>query len=276
MLTTPWLYSSRIISWTEVMEYPVSAVLSTVHCCGRDWYLLFFDLQWSQSRRVLWETRQVIQLISSVSTVAIPEAQWWPFGSWGNLCQGYIEPLGISIADTLVHTGGAWDISPVCWSFLNLSAVLDSLSTPEEQIGKEEKRWSSYYWSLSPEGLFFLLCSLTSMPMSWWMTMACSVQTIATWIVYSGPYQNLQGTSCYLNPYRSPPAQLILSGTGHISWRCICLGTPLNDPWENTLLSHLTGVTSRGWEFLSYSQIPTRIGIPVAWLHYHLVSYCGP
>lgn len=50
------------------------------------------------------------------------------------------------------------------------------------------------------------------MPRSWWMTMVCSIQTSATWIVYNGPYLDLQETSCYLNPYIPSPAQLILSG----------------------------------------------------------------
>lgn len=44
------------------------------------------------------------------------------------------------------------------------------------------------------------------------MTMVCSIQTSATWIVYNGPYLDLQETSCYLNPYIPSPAQLILSG----------------------------------------------------------------
>lgn len=37
---------------------PVGAIWSTVHCCGSDWYLLFFTPQQSHSRRaqsVLWQ-----------------------------------------------------------------------------------------------------------------------------------------------------------------------------------------------------------------------------
>lgn len=72
MLTTPWLSSSQISSWTEFMEYPVCAVLSTVHCYGC--YLLFSDPQQSQSRRVSEKRGKLFScLISSVSTAAIPK-----------------------------------------------------------------------------------------------------------------------------------------------------------------------------------------------------------
>lgn len=39
-----------------------------------------------------------------------------------------------------INSSNSWDIYPVCSSLLNLSAIFDSLSTAEEQVGKEEKR----------------------------------------------------------------------------------------------------------------------------------------
>lgn len=57
---------------------------------------------------------------------------------------------------------------------------------------------------------------------------ACSIKTSATWIVYIGPDLDLQGTVCYLNPYRLPPAQLILSGPGYLSpWHSTDFSAPI-------------------------------------------------
>lgn len=47
------------------------------------------------------------------------------------------------------------------------------------------------------------------------MTRVHSTQTSAPEIVYTGPHLDLQVTDHYLNPYRLPPAQLILSCTGY-------------------------------------------------------------
>lgn len=51
----------------------------------------------------------------------------------------------------------------------------------------------------SPSTLFALL-SWTSMPMSWYRTIMCSIQTSATWMVHTEPHPDLQGTAHYLNP----------------------------------------------------------------------------
>jgi len=58
LLITPWLSSWRISWWM------VSAILSPVHRCGRNWHLLFFNPQQPHNGRVLWETRQNGQLFN--------------------------------------------------------------------------------------------------------------------------------------------------------------------------------------------------------------------
>jgi len=42
----------------------VSAILSLVHHCGRDWHLLFFNTQQPHNGRILQETRQNGQLFN--------------------------------------------------------------------------------------------------------------------------------------------------------------------------------------------------------------------
>lgn len=119
----------------------VSALLTAVHCYSRDQYLLLFDPQQSRSRRDLRDTSQGNQLsnflyLHSSYPQKPNDALLGPKVIYAKDTQS----LCISVAETLVHTGRAWDISLVCSNPLNLSRVLDSLSTAEEQIGKEEKK----------------------------------------------------------------------------------------------------------------------------------------
>lgn len=122
---------------------------------------------------------------------------------------------------------------------------------------------------------------MTALPMTCHMTLACSVRTSATEFVATGLHLDLQGIAHHLNPYRLPPAPLILSKIlGTLLHGSTCLHALLDHPWDNAFPSHLAGVACGAWEFLCSSQCPcqcshARTRIPAAWLHYHPLPY-GP